>query len=77
MITIKNIGNKDYKEIKIGTETSSNDLIQLSFDGEHYFDNLTIDSIKQGESIDIIIKIIKNVENNNFNVRDFQLIINE
>lgn len=77
LITIKNIGDKDYTNIKIGTETSSNDLIQLSFDGGNYSDTVTIDSIKQGKSKDIYVKIIKNADNHNFNVRDFQLIINE
>jgi len=77
LITIKNIGDKDYTNITIGTETSSNDLIELSFDGENYSDTVTIDSIKQGESRDIFVRIIKNAENHNFNVRDFQLVINE
>lgn len=77
LITIKNIGDKDYTNIKIGTQTNSNDLIQLSFDGENYLGYLTIDIIKQGESKDIFVRIIKNAENHNFNVRDFQLVINE
>ncbi|WP_315114576.1 hypothetical protein [uncultured Clostridium sp.] len=77
LITIKNIGDKDYKNIKIGTETSSNDLIQLSFDGENYEDYLTIDSINKNESKDIFVKITKNADNHGFNVRDFKLIINE
>ncbi len=56
LITIKNIGDKDYNNIKIGTETPSNDLIQLSFDGINYTDSLTIDSIKQSESKGIYVK---------------------
>lgn len=52
LITIKNVGDKDYTNIKIGTETNSDDLIELSFDGVNYTDTLTIDSIKQGESKD-------------------------
>ncbi|MBU3205116.1 hypothetical protein [Clostridium algidicarnis] len=76
IVTIRNIGDKDYGNINIGTQTSSNDLIELSFDGEDYTDTVTIDSIKQGESRDIFVRIIKNAENHNFNVRDFQLIIN-
>ncbi|WP_049041362.1 hypothetical protein [Clostridium sporogenes] len=77
LITIKNIGNKDYNNIKIGTETPSNDLIQLSFDGINYTDSLTIDSIKQSESKGIYVKITKNAENRNFAVRDFHLVISE
>jgi len=77
LIAIKNIGDKDYTNIKIGTETNSNDLIELSFDGVNYADIVTIDSIKQNESRDIFVRIIKNAENHNFNVRDFQLVINE
>lgn len=77
LITIKNIGDKDYNNIKIGTETPSNDLIQLSFDGINYADSLTIDSIKQRESEGIYVKITKNAENHNFAVRDFHLVISE
>lgn len=77
LITIKNIGDKDYNNIKIGTETPSNDLIQLSFDGINYTDSLTIDSIKQRESKGIYVKITKNSENHNFAVRDFHLVISE
>ncbi|MBN3370942.1 hypothetical protein [Clostridium botulinum] len=77
LITIKNIGDKDYNNIKIGTETPNNDLIQLSFDGINYTDSLTIDSIKQSESKGIYVKITKNAENHNFAVRDFHLVISE
>lgn len=76
LITIKNIGNKDYRNITIGTETRSNDLIQLSFDGVNYSDTVTIDSIKQGENKDVFVKIIKNTGVQNF-ARDFQLVIND
>jgi len=77
LITIKNIGDKDYINIKIGTETPSNDLIQLSIDGVNYTDYLIIDNIKKSESKDIHVKITKNAENHNFAVRDFHLVINE
>lgn len=76
MITIKNIGDKDYTGIIIGTQTSSNDLIQLSSDGTTYTDTLTI-NIAQNEEKNIYVKITKNADNHNFSVRDFQLIINE
>lgn len=76
LITIRNIDIKDYTNIIIGTETSSNDLIQLSLDGITYTDTLAI-SVKQNENKDIYVKITKNIENHNFNVRDFQLVINE
>ncbi|MPQ32432.1 hypothetical protein E4V42_13420 [Clostridium estertheticum] len=76
LITIKNIGNKDYMNINIGTQTSSNDLIQLSLDNITYTDNITLD-IVQSTQKDIYVKIIKNADNHSFNVRDFQLIVNE
>lgn len=76
LITIRNIDIKDYTNIIIGTETSSDDLIQLSLDGITYTDTLAI-SVKQNENKDIYVKITKNIENHNFNVRDFQLVINE
>ncbi|MBU3185671.1 hypothetical protein [Clostridium estertheticum] len=76
LIVIKNIGNKDYMNINIGTQTSSNDLIQLSPDNITYTDNITLD-IAQSTQKDIYVKIIKNAHNHSFNVRDFQLIINE
>lgn len=77
LITIRNIDIKDYTNITISTETSSNDLIQLSWNGQDYFDTLNIDAIAPGEKKQLFVKIIKNAENHNFNVRDFQLIISE
>lgn len=76
LITIKNIGDKDYAGIVIGTQTSSNDLVQLSVDGISYTDKITMD-IKKGEEKSLYVKITKNADNHNFNVRDFQLVINE
>lgn len=77
LISIKNVNDKEYKNIIIGTETSTNDLIQMSFNGKDYFDNLKIDAISPQEERYLSVKIIKNVKNHNFNVRDFQLIIKE
>ncbi|MCD3351766.1 hypothetical protein G8V03_12195 [Clostridium botulinum D/C] len=77
LITIKNIGDKPYNNIKIGIKTSSDDLIQMSFDGENYRKFLVIDNIKGNEGKDIFIKIIKSTKNHNFATRDFQLVINE
>lgn len=77
LISIKNVDTKEYKNITIGTETNTNDLIELSFDGINYTDIINIDSIKQGESRDLLVKIIKSAGNHNFNVRDFQLVIKE
>lgn len=76
MVIIKNIGDKDYTNITIGTQTSSNDLIQLSLDGITYSDTVTID-MAQNQQKGIYVKIVKNAENHSFNVRDFQLTINE
>ncbi|MGY0372463.1 hypothetical protein [Clostridium sp. JNZ J1-5] len=76
MVTIKNIGDKDYTNITIGTQTSSNDLIQLSLDGVTYSDTVTID-MAQNQQKNIYVKIVKNAENHSFSVRDFQLTINE
>ena len=77
LISIKNIDNKEYKNITIGTETSTNDLIQLSVNGIDFMDNLQIEQIDPGQEIQFFVKIIKNVDNHNFNVRDFQLVIQE
>lgn len=76
VITIRNIGDKAYSNISIGTETPSNDLIELSLDGEDYYDKVAL-NIDKLESKDIYVKITKNADNNNFNVRDFQLVIGE
>ncbi|MCB2300407.1 hypothetical protein [Clostridium tagluense] len=76
LIVIKNIGNKDYVDINIGTQTSSNDLIQLSLDNTTYTDKIALD-IAQGTQKGIYVKIIKNADNHNFNIRDFQLVITE
>ncbi|MEY7998594.1 hypothetical protein AB8U03_00010 [Clostridium sp. Mt-5] len=75
-ITIKNLDTVDYTGLNIGIETASNDLIQLSLDGEIYSDTITLD-LPQGQSKDIFVKITKNVDNHNFSVRDFQLVISE
>ncbi|MBU3155193.1 hypothetical protein [Clostridium estertheticum] len=76
LITIKNIGNKDYMNVNIGTQTRSNDLIQLSIDNIVYTDTIVLD-IAQLTKKDIYVRIIKDTDNHNFNVRDFQLIINK
>lgn len=75
-ITIKNIDTVDYTGLNIGIETASNDLIQLSLDGVTYFYTVTLD-LEQGQSKDIFVKITKNVDNHNFSVRDFRLVIGE
>ncbi|BCZ46924.1 hypothetical protein psyc5s11_29910 [Clostridium gelidum] len=75
-IVIKNIGSTDYTGIVIGTQTNSNDLIQLSLDGVVYTNTLTL-NILQNEEKTLLIKIVKNADNHNFQVRDFQLMINE
>lgn len=76
MICIKNVGDSAYTGITLGTQTVSNDLIQLSLDGLTYSDTLTLD-FALNEEKQIYVKIIKNVDNHNFGVRDFQLLINE
>lgn len=76
-ITIKNIDTKNYTSIAIGTETSSNDLIELSLDNETYTDTIFIDNFLANEEKTIYVKITKNAENHNFCVRDFQLVINQ
>jgi hypothetical protein len=76
VIALKNTGTTDYFNITIGTQTSGNDLIQLSLDGITFTDTLTLD-IAQNEIRDIGVRIIKNVDNNSFKIRDFELVINE
>ncbi|OAA92993.1 hypothetical protein [Clostridium coskatii] len=75
-ITIKNIDTKDYAGLKIEIQTASDDLIQLSLDGSAYSDSVSLDLL-QGQSKDVFVKITKNVDNHNFSVRDFQLVIDE
>ncbi|WP_123053160.1 hypothetical protein [Clostridium sp. JN-1] len=75
-ITIRNTDTKDYAELKIGIQTASDDLIQLSLDGVAYSDSVSLDLL-EGQSKDIFVKITKNVDNHNFSVRDFQLVIDE
>ena len=75
-ITVKNVDVEDYIGLKIGIQTVSNDLIQLSLDGVTYSDSVSVD-LPRGQSKDIFVKITKNVDNHNFSVRDFQLVIDE
>lgn len=75
MMSIKNVGDASYTGITIGTKTSSNDLIQLSLDGITFTDTLTLD-FTSNEEKQFYVQIIKNADNHNFSVRDFQLIIN-
>lgn len=75
-ITIKNIDTKGYTGLKIGIQTASDDLIQLSLDDQTYSDTVALDLL-QGQSKDVFVKITKNVDNHNFSVRDFQLVIDE
>jgi hypothetical protein len=76
VVNIKNIDTKNYTNLVVGTETSSNDLIELSLDGITYNSTVTID-LMQNEEKNIYIRITKNVDNHNFKVRDFQLVINQ
>lgn len=75
VITIKNLDNIEYTGINIGTQTNSDDLIEISLDGLTYSSTLILDfeiyEIKQ-----IYVKITKNISSTNFSVRDFQLVIN-
>lgn len=75
MMIIKNVGDSAYTGITIGTETNSNDLIQLSTDGATFTSTLTLD-FALNEEKQINVRILKNADNHNFNVRDFQLVIN-
>lgn len=72
---IKNVGDAVYTGITIGTETNSNDLIQLSTDGITFTSTLTL-NFELNEEKQIYVQIIKNADNHNFKVRDFQIIIN-
>jgi hypothetical protein len=76
LIVIKNVGSQDHVDLVIGTQSSSDDLIELSLDGINYTNTVNID-IVQNEEKNIYVKVTKNANNHNFSVRDFQLIINE
>ncbi|MBM7869288.1 hypothetical protein JOC70_000757 [Clostridium pascui] len=75
VINIKNIGSVAYTGIVIGTQTSGNDLIELSLDGLTYSSTITLDFAIDEEK-QIYVKVTKNAANNSFYVRDFQLVIN-
>lgn len=75
VIVIKNVGDTDYTNIVIGTQTASVDLIQVSLDGITYTDTITLD-IAQNEEKSLYVKITKNVDSHDFKIRDFQVVIN-
>jgi hypothetical protein len=75
VVSIKNVGHVAYTGIIIGTQTSGNDLIELSLDGLTYSSTLTLDFAIDEEK-QIYVKVTKNAANNSFYVRDFQLVIN-
>lgn len=76
IISLKNVGDTAYSNLIIGTETSSNDLIEISLDGINYNSTQVI-NLSPGSEINIYVKITKNVDNPNFGVRDFQMVIQE
>lgn len=75
-ITIKDIDTVDYTGLNVGIETSSNDIIQLSLDGEIYSDIVTL-NLQQGQDKDVFVKITKSSDNHSFSARNFQLVISE
>ncbi|AWI04145.1 hypothetical protein [Clostridium drakei] len=76
-ITIKNVSstNDTYSNLTISTKDESEDLIQLSFDGNTFTDTLALPEIKPKQEIIVYVNIYKSINNHNFQVRDFQLII--
>lgn len=74
VINIKNVGHVAYAGINLGTQTSGNDLIEISLDGLTYSSTLTLDFAIDEEK-QIYVKVTKNASNTNFSVRDFQLVI--
>lgn len=76
-ITIKNISstNETYSNLTISTKDESEDIIQLSFDGKTFTDTLSLPEIKPEQEIIVYVNIYKSINNHNFQVRDFQLIL--
>ena len=76
VVVIRNVDTQSHANITIGTQTSGNDLIELSLDGVTFGSTVTFD-IAQNEEKNIQVRITKNANNHSFSVRDFQLVINE
>lgn len=76
-ITIKNVSstNETYSNLTISTKDKSEDLIQLSYDGNTFTDTLALPEIKPEQEVIVYVNIYKSIDNHNFQVRDFQLII--
>lgn len=74
-LSIKNISSESYYNLNVTTKDNSEDLIQLSFDGNTFLDTLNIPEIEPEQEIILYVRIYKSIDNHNFQVRDFQLII--
>ncbi|MFL0197263.1 hypothetical protein ACJDU8_17110 [Clostridium sp. WILCCON 0269] len=75
-VSIKNISTADtYNNLSISTTDDSDDLVQLSLDGQNFINTLAITSIAPNQTIDVYVKIIKSVNDSSYTVREFQLSI--
>lgn len=76
-ITLKNVSStsETYKNLTISTKDESEDLIQLSFNGTDFSDTLAISELKPEQEVVIYVRIYKSIDNHNFQVRDFQLVV--
>lgn len=75
-VSIKNISSTDtYTNLTVSTKEQSDDLVQLSLDGQNFTDYVTINVIAPDETIDIYVKVLKSVNDHTFAVREFQLVI--
>lgn len=75
IVQIKNKDIKDYNNIIIGTETTSQDVIELSLDNIDYSEELILENFKSQETKEIYIKIKKQKSDTNYYIRNFQLLI--
>lgn len=75
MVTIKNIGIDSYSDLLLGTQDNSANTVQLSLDGESFYNTINIANISPSQEIDVYVKVIRNSSSVGFTVGNFQLTI--
>ena len=74
VVTLKNISTTEiYTNLQASTQTSFDDIFELSLDNITFTPTINIDSININQEIPIYIKTTKGATNNNFLVRNFEL----
>lgn len=75
MVTIKNIGIDSYADLLLGTQDNSGNSVQLSLDGESFYNTINIADISPSQEVDVYVKVIRNSPSVGFTVGNFQLTI--